>query len=112
MGGRPFLVVCECVLFTSTFLAFPHDDLDEDNCPTARSKSSKKKLRSSQILSTSSVRSPKRVRLASLLAGSVCKPRSLVDSSGEEFDLPSISASKTFESRFLCVFFVASNVFC
>ena len=109
MGGRPFLVVCERVLFPSTFLV-TDDNLDEDYSPTAELQSSKKKSRSSQKLSTSSVRSSKRVRLASLLPGSVSKPRSPVDSSGEEIDPPTISASKTLESRYTCIFLVAVGV--
>ena len=55
------------------------------------------KLLSSRMLSTSSVRSSKRVRLASLMAGSVSKPPTLVDTSGEEYDPPAVSASKTFK---------------
>ena len=43
MGGRPFLVVCERVLFLSTFLA-TEDNLDEDYSPTAELQSSKKKI--------------------------------------------------------------------
>ena len=109
MGGRPFLVVCDRVLFSSTFLA-TDDNFDEDYSPTAELQSSKKKSRSSQKLSTSSVRSSKRVRLASLLPGSVSKPRSPVDSSGEEIDPPTNSASKTLESRYTCIFLVAVSV--
>ena len=48
--------------------------------------------------------------LVCLLPGSVSKSRSPVDSSGEKIDPPTISASKTFESRYSCVFLVASNV--
>ena len=112
MGGRPLLVMCERVLFTSTFAA-TDDDLDADYCRGAKSKMSKnekEKLRSSQMLSTSSVRSSKRVRLASLVAGSLSKPPTLKDSSGGEYDPPTKSASKTLESRYSCVFLYVSNV--
>ena len=39
-------------------------------------------------------------------------PLTLMDSSGEEYDPPTISASKTLESRYSCVFLVAPNVLC
>ena len=108
LNGWPALssCVCERVFFTSTFAA-TDDDLDEDYCPGAKSKLSKKKKSwSSRKLPTSSVRSSKRVRLASLMAGL------MMDSSGDEYDPPTISASKTLESRYSCIFLVASIVLC
>ena len=96
------------------------DELDADYCPSASSKSQrkqKKQSRSSRILSTSSVRSAKRVRLADVVAGVIPRPPTLMDSCGEEYDPPTVSASKTLESRYsflllvVCTVLVRSRLF-
>ena len=56
-------------------------------------------------MSTSSVRSAKRVRLADVVAGSIPRPPVLVDSSGDDYIPPTVSASRTLESRY-SVFFL------
>ena len=62
------------------------------------------------MLSTSCVRSAKRVRLADLVAGVIRKPPTLVGSSGEDYEPPTISASRTLESRYSSIFLVVYNV--
>ena len=64
MGGRPFLVLFERVLFTSTFTVTDYDgdddECDEGYCLGAKSKyQKKKKLRSSRVPSTSNLWSAK-----------------------------------------------------
>ena len=90
------------------------DELDEDYCPSASSKAQRKKKkkqsRSSRMLSTSSVRSAKRVRLADVVAGVIPRPPTLMDSCGEEYDSPTVSASKTLESRYSFFFLVVCSV--
>ena len=96
------------------------DELDADYCPSASSKSQrkqKKQSRSSRMLSTSSVRSVKRVRLADVVAGVIPRHPTLMDSCGEEYDPPTVSASKTLESRYsfllpvVCTVLVRSRLF-
>ena len=94
------------------------DELDADYCPSASSKSQrkqKKQSRSSRMLSTSSVRSAKRVQ--DVVAGVIPRPPTLMDSCGEEYDPPTVSASKTLESRYsflllvVCTVLVRSRLF-
>ena len=90
-----------------------YDELDADYCPSASSKSQrkqKKQSRSSRMLSTSSVRSANRVRLADVVAGVIPRPPTLMDSCGEEYDPPTVSASKTLESRYSFLLLVVCNV--
>ena len=76
------------------------DELDEDYAPSLSTRSqSKKKSRSSQVLSTSSAKPSKRVRLADVISGAIPKPPMMGDSSGGDFESATISASKTLESR-------------
>ena len=113
MGGRPFLVVFERVLFHLLSVGTDDDELDEDHCPSASSKSQhkkKKKSHSSRILSTSSVRSAKRVRLADDVAGVIPRPPTLMDSLGEEYDPPTVFASRTLENRYSSLRLVVRNV--
>ena len=96
------------------------DELDANYCPSASSKSQRKQKKqspSSRMLSTSSVRSAKRVRLADVVAGVIPRPPTLMDSCGEEYDPPTVSASKTLESRYsflllvVCTVLVRSRLF-
>ena len=52
------------------------------------------------MLSTTSVQSAKRVRLADVISGSITRPPSVHDSSGDDHVPPMISASQTLESRY------------
>ena len=52
------------------------------------------------MLSTTSVQSAKRVRLADVISGSITRPPSAHDSSGDDHVPPMISASRTLESRY------------
>ena len=108
MGGRPFLgIVSERVLF-HLLSVVTDDEADGDYVPGRRAKSrSKKKQRTSRVLSTGSVHSAKRVRLADIVSGSVSRPPPLYDSSGDDYVPPMISASHTLESRY-SVFFLVS----
>ena len=67
----------------------------------------RKKQPASRMLSTGSVRSAKRVPLADVMSGSISRPPTLYDSSGDEYVPPMISASLTLEDRSF-VFFLAS----
>ena len=101
MGGRPFLgFICERVLFHLPSIA-TDDEADNDYVPNRRTRSqSKKTQRSSRLLSTGSVRSAKRVRLADVISGSVSRPPPLYGSSGDDYLPPMISASRTLEGRY------------
>ena len=59
----------------------------------------------SRELSTTSVQSAKRVRLADVISGSISKLPSAHDSSGDDYMPPMISASRTLESRYSLSFF-------
>ena len=108
MGGRPFLgFICERLLFHLPSIA-TDDEADDDYVPNRRTRSqSKKNQRSSRLLSTGSVRSAKRVRLADDISGSVARPPPLYDSSGDDYMPPMISASRTLEGMY-SVFFLVS----
>ena len=108
MGGRPFLgIVSERVLF-HLLSVVTDDEADGDYVPGRRARSqSKKKQRTSRVLSTGSVHSAKRVRLADIVSGSVSRPPPLYDSSKDDYVPPMISASHTLESRY-SVFFLVS----
>ena len=82
MGGRPFLgIVSERVLF-HLLSVVTDDEADGDYVPGRRARSQrKKKQRTSRVLSTGSVHSAKRVRLADIVSGSVSRPPPLYDSS-------------------------------
>ena len=108
MSGRPFLgFICERVLFHLPSIA-TDDEADDDYVPNRRTRSqSKKNERSSRLLSTGSVRSAKRVRLADVISGSVSRPPPLYGSSGDDYMPPMISASRILEGRY-SVFFLVS----
>ena len=57
------------------------------------------------MLSTTSVQSAKRVRLVDVISGSIPRPASAHDSSGDDYVPPVISASRTLESRYSLPFF-------
>ena len=108
MDGRPFLgFICERVLFHLPSVA-TDDEADDDYVPNCRTRSqSKNNQRSSRLLSTGSVRSAKRVRLADVISGSVSRPPPLYGSSGDDYMPSMISASRTLEGRY-SVFFLVS----
>ena len=87
------------------FLVVTDVGSDEDYVPPSQLKSqSSSKQRTSRFLSTSSVRSAKRVRLADVVAGAIPTPPALVDSSGDDYIPPIVSDLRTLESRYSVVF--------
>ena len=108
IGGQPFLGVCERVLLISTLYLVSDDETDDDYRPSGSTQSQgKKKRRASRVPSVGSVGPSRRVKLADIISGSMPVPPTLRDSSGNEYEPPVISASKTLESRysffFLCM---------
>ena len=97
IGGQPFLGFFERILFHPLFVA-TDDESDEEYVPPSQTKSqSSSKQRTSRFLSTSSVRSAKRVRLADVVTGAIARPPTLVDSSGDDYVPP-------LESRYSVIF--------
>ena len=88
-----------------------NDELDKDYSSSCRTRSQNKtKQRSSRVLSTSSVRSTKRVRLCDILLGAIHRSLTLYDSSRDDNVPPTISASSVLE-RYSCLFLLVLKVF-
>ena len=105
IGGQPFLGFFERVIFHLLFVV-TDDGSDDYYVPPSQTKcQSSSKQRTSRFLSTSSVRSAKRVQLADVVAEAIPRPPALVDSSGDDYIPPIVSAWRTLESMY-SVFFL------
>ena len=83
------------------------DELDVDYCPSSSTRSQgKKKRRANCVPSVGSVGPARRVKLSEIISGTVRTPPTHCESSGDDYEPPTISASRTLESRYSIFFLV------